>query len=267
MLYKSKSIYLMASLLLLAAMPQYGYAHGMSEADKLAIVGGGNLRYLWLGATHMLSGYDHLLFVFGIIFFLTSFRAIVKYITAFTLGHSVTLIFATFNGIQLNYFLIDAVIGLSVSYIAFANIDGFRKYLHVAPPNLLVMIVLLGLIHGFGLSTRLQALPLSEDDLLMNIVSFNVGIELGQILALTIMLVLLAGWRKAASFKPFSVASNYGLIAAGALLFLMQMHGYSHVSNPDEFGFSSDNHYHDHLEMKLAPSAQTSTPASHDTID
>ena len=267
MLPRSSSIYLMAILLVLAALPQYGYTHGMSEADKLAIIEGGNLRYLWLGATHMLSGYDHLLFVFGIIFFLTSFRDIVKYITAFTLGHSVTLIFATFNGIQLNYFLIDAIIGLSVAYIAFANIDGFRKYLKVAPPSLLVMIVLLGLIHGFGLSTRLQELPLSEDDLLMNIISFNVGIELGQVLALSIMLVLLSGWRKAASFKPFSVASNYGLIAAGALLFLMQMHGYSHVSNPDEFGFSSDNHYHDHLEMKLVPSAQTSTPASHDTID
>ncbi len=267
MLSRSKLTCLMAGILLLLVLPQYGYAHGMSEADKLAITEGGNLRYLWLGATHMLSGYDHLLFVFGIIFFLTSFRDIVKYITAFTLGHSVTLIFATFNGIQLNYFLIDAVIGLSVAYIAFANIDGFRKYLNIAPPNMLVMIVLLGLIHGFGLSTRLQELPLSEDDLLMNIISFNVGIELGQILALSVMLLLLSGWRKAASFKPFSVASNYGLIAAGALLFLMQMHGYSHVSNPDEFGFSSDNHYHDHLEMKPVPSAQISTPTSHDTID
>lgn len=191
MLSRSKLTCLMAGILLLLVLPQYGYAHGMSEADKLAITEGGNLRYLWLGATHMLSGYDHLLFVFGIIFFLTSFRDIVKYITAFTLGHSVTLIFATFNGIQLNYFLIDAVIGLSVAYIAFANIDGFRKYLNIAPPNLLVMIVLLGLIHGFGLSTRLQELPLSKDDLLMNIISFNVGIELGQVAALTVMLLVL----------------------------------------------------------------------------
>lgn len=267
MLARSKLTCLMAAMLLLITLPQLGYAHGMSEADKLAIIEGGNLSYLWLGATHMLSGYDHLLFVFGIIFFLTNFKDIVKYITAFTLGHSVTLIFATVNGIQLNYFLIDAIIGLSVAYIAFSNLDGFRKYLNIAPPNLLVMIVLLGLIHGFGLSTRLQELPLSKDDLLMNIISFNVGIELGQIFALSVMLLLLSGWRKAASFKPFSVASNYGLIAAGALLFLMQMHGYSHVSNPDEFGFSSDNHYHDHLEMKPVPSAQTLPPTTHDTID
>ncbi len=267
MLTLPKSIFLMVSIAMLWFLPQYGYAHGMSEADKLAIAEGGNLRYLWLGATHMLSGYDHLLFIFGIIFFLQSFKDIVKYITAFTLGHSVTLIFATFNGIQLNYFLIDAIIGLSVAYIAFSNIDGFRKYLNIAPPNLLVMIVLLGLIHGFGLSTRLQELPLSEDDLLMNIISFNLGIELGQILALTAMLLLLSGWRKAATFKPFSLVSNYLLIAAGLLLFLMQMHGYSHISNPDEFGFSSDNHYHDHIEMRLDAAAQAASTTTHDTID
>ena len=171
---------LVFSLLIFGLLTQVVYAHGMSEADKLAIIEGGNLRYMWLGATHMLSGYDHLAFVFGIIFFLSTFRDIAKYVTAFTLGHSVTLIYATFNGIQLNYFLIDAVIALSVCYIAFANIDGFRKYLNINPPNMMLMIIGLGLIHGFGLSTRLQALPLSEDQLLLNIISFNVGIELGK---------------------------------------------------------------------------------------
>lgn len=250
--------------LLLLVWGAEAWAHGMSEADKQAILEGGNLRYLWLGATHMLSGYDHLLFVFGIIFFLTTFKEIVKYITAFTLGHSVTLIFATFNHIQLDYFLIDAVIGLSVAYIAFANLDGFKKYLGINPPNLLVMIVLLGLIHGFGLSTRLQELPLSKDDLLMNIISFNIGIELGQVAALTAMLLLLAGWRKAASFVPFSKMANYGLMAGGGLLFLMQMHGYSHVSNPDEFGFSADNHFHDHLRMSAE---QAATQTHHNSLD
>ena len=238
-------------LLAIAALLFIGQAfgHGMSEAEKQSIIDGGNLHYLWIGATHMLSGYDHLLFVFGIIFFLTRFRDIVKYITAFTLGHSATLIFATFNGIQINYFLIDAVIALSVCYIAFANLNGFKRHLNMPTPNLLVMITILGLIHGLGLSTRLQQLPLSEDHLLMNIISFNIGIELGQIIALTIMLVVLAGWRKAASFNNFSKVANYGLIFAGAYLFMMQMHGYSHVNHPDEFGFSSDNHYHEHLKM------------------
>jgi len=224
----------------LTLLSQVVYAHGMSEADKLAIIEGGNLRYMWLGATHMLSGYDHLLFVFGIIFFLTTFRDIAKYVTAFTLGHSATLIYATFNAIQLNYFVIDAVIGLSVSYIAFANIDGFRKYLNINPPNMMLMIIGLGLIHGFGLSTRLQELPLSEDHLLLNIISFNVGIELGQISALVLMLLLIAAWRKSHAFQTFSLIANYSLIIAGSLLFLMQWHGYSHTSNPDEFTTGSE---------------------------
>lgn len=231
---------LILGLLIASLLPQIAYAHGMSEADKLAIIEGGNLRYMWLGATHMLSGYDHLAFVFGIIFFLTSFRDIAKYVTAFTLGHSVTLIYATFNGIQLNYFAIDAVIGLSVCYIAFANIDGFRKYLNVNPPNMMLMIIGLGLIHGFGLSTRLQELPLSEDSLLLNIISFNVGIEIGQISALALMLLLITAWRKTHAFKTFSLIANYGLIVAGVFLFLMQMHGYAHTSNPEEFTVSTE---------------------------
>ena len=219
---------LLAGTFIFALLSQVAYAHGMSEAEKQFIVDGGNMSYLWIGATHMLSGYDHLAFVFGIIFFLSTFRDIVKYVSAFTIGHSITLIYATFNGVQLNYFLIDAMIALSVCYIAFANIDGFRKYLNINPPNMMLMIVGLGLIHGFGLSTRLQELPLSADNLLMNIISFNVGIELGQITALALMLVLIAAWRNKHSFKAFSLIANYGLILAGGMLFLMQMHDYSH---------------------------------------
>lgn len=239
--FYTRTFYLSVGLLLLSLFSQLAYAHGMSEAEKLSIIEGGNLRYMWLGATHMLSGYDHLAFVFGIIFFLTSFRDIAKYVTAFTLGHSVTLIFATFNAIQLNYFVIDAVVALSVCYIAFANIDGFRKYLNINPPNMLLMIVGLGLIHGFGLSTRLQELPLSEDHLLFNIISFNVGIELGQISALALMLILLVAWRKSQAFKTFSLIANYSLILFGGLLFLMQMHGYEHSTNSEEFSVAVVN--------------------------
>ncbi|MFT7186481.1 MAG: hypothetical protein ACI84K_001884 [Pseudohongiellaceae bacterium] len=225
---------LIIGLILFAFLTNLAFAHGMSEEEKNAIIGGGNLQYMWLGATHMLSGYDHLAFVFGIIFFLTTFRDIAKYVTAFTLGHSITLIYATFNAIQLNYFLIDAVIALSVCYIAFANIDGFRKYLSIAPPNMMMMIIGLGLIHGFGLSTRLQELPLSEDGLLLNIISFNIGIEFGQISALFIMLLLVAAWRKTQGFKTFSLIANYALISMGVFLFFMQMHGYEHSTNADE---------------------------------
>ncbi|MBV1891996.1 MAG: HupE/UreJ family protein [Gammaproteobacteria bacterium] len=239
MFLKSKFKFFLVSTLLIA-LSQLAYSHGMSEAEKQAIIDGGNLSYLWLGATHMLSGYDHLAFVFGIIFFLNTFRDIAKYVTAFTLGHSLTLIYATFNGIQINYFLIDAVIALSVCYIAFANIDGFRKYLNINPPNMLLMIISLGLIHGFGLSTRLQELPLSEDSLLLNIISFNLGIEIGQISALALMLLLIVGWRKRSGFQVFSRVTNYGLIMAGGLLFLMQMHGYAHTTSPEEFIASAD---------------------------
>lgn len=239
----------------------------MSEAEKESILNGGNLSYLWLGATHMLSGYDHLLFVFGIIFFLTRFKDIVKYITAFTLGHSATLIFATFNEIQVNYYLIDAIIALSVCYIAFANLDGFNKHLKIKTPNMLIMIIALGLIHGLGLSTRLQQLPLNEDQLLLNIISFNFGIELGQILALTVMLLLLAGWRKAASFSTFSLIANYGLIFAGFFLFMMQMHGYSHITDPDEFGFSADNHIHEHIKMDAERAEKIIRESTHDSLD
>ena len=243
------------------------FGHGMSEAEKQSIIDGGNWHYLWLGATHMLTGYDHLAFVFGIVFFLTSFKDIVKYITAFTIGHSITLIYATFNAIQINYFLIDAIIGLSVAYIAFCNLDGFKRLLGIKAPSLLAMITGLGLIHGLGLSTRLQQLPLNQDDLLMNIIAFNVGIEAGQILALAVMLMFLATWRKAASFKPFSLAANYTLIGAGTFLFLMQMHGYEHTTNPDEFGFSSDNHIHEHLRMDEAAAARAPVANRHDSID
>lgn len=226
----------MTAVIATCLFSQAALAHGMSDADKQAIIDGGNLIYMWLGATHMLSGYDHLLFVFGIIFFLNSFRDIAKYVTAFTLGHSVTLIFATFQGIQINYFLIDAVIGLSVCYIAFSNLDGFRKYLKFDSPNMMIMIVGLGLIHGFGLSTRLQELPLNPDSLLLNIISFNVGIELGQLVALAFMLLVIGIWKKRESFQPFSLVANYGLIAAGGLLFLMQLHDYSHDASGHDSG-------------------------------
>ncbi len=239
-LFKSKLFPLLIMMFLVTLISQLAYGHGMSEAERQAIIEGGNLKFLWIGATHMLTGYDHLMFVFGIIFFLTNFRDIVKYVTAFTLGHSVTLIYATYNGIQLNYYLIDAVIALSVCYIAFQNLDGFRKYFDIKTPNMMMMIVGLGFIHGFGLSTRLQALPLSEDNLLMNIISFNAGIELGQISALAAMLVLVALWRKSQSFMSHSRIANFALIAFGLLLFLVQTHGYSHSTPSEELTASSE---------------------------
>ncbi len=223
----------------LVTLPVFG--HGMSEAERQLIIEGGNLGYLWIGAAHMLSGYDHLAFVFGIIFFLTKFKDIVKYVTAFTVGHSITLIIATFTAIQVNVFLIDAVIALSVCYIAFHNLDGFKKVFTVTAPNMLAMIFCLGLIHGLGLSTRLQQLPLNADQLLMNIISFNVGIELGQIIALVVMLLVMALFRKSHWFSIGSKLSNYFLLLAGAYLFLVQMHGYEHAADAESFPVSDQS--------------------------
>ena len=225
------------------------FAHGISDSDKQRMIDGGYLQYVGLGATHMITGYDHLLFLFGVIFFLTKFKDIVKFITAFTLGHSITLIFATFMGVSVNNFLIDAVIALTVIYKGFDNVDGFKKYLKTNSPSLIKLVFVFGLIHGFGLSTRLQQLPLGTDGLLLKIISFNVGVEIGQVLALSVMLLLLSGWRKTASFARFSIASNVGLMVAGLGLFLMQMHGYTHHVFVDDLAFNKDAHHHTHKEM------------------
>lgn len=243
------------------------FAHGISPEARQAMIDGGYLRYIALGAEHMITGYDHLLFLFGVIFFLTTFKDIVRFISVFTLGHSITLIFATFMGITANYWLIDAVIALSVCYKGFDNNNGFKDYLGFKKaPNLLMMVFVFGLIHGFGLSTRLQQLPLGEKEsqMLGRIISFNIGVELGQILALTIMLLILTNIRKTEFFKRFSKVANDGLILAGFMLLLMQLHGYLHNSNPDEFGFSEDNHIHHHIKMNEQESSSPTT--KHDNL-
>jgi len=246
--------------LLCAIASNPAFAHGMSEADKAKALQAGPWDFMELGASHMITGYDHLLFLFGVIFFLTKFKDIVKFISAFTLGHSITLILATFNGIQANYYLVDAVIALTVCYKGFDNLDGFRKYLNVKSPNLLWMVFIFGLIHGFGLSTRLQKLPLAADGLIWRILSFNVGVELGQIAALTIMLFVLFRWRHLPSFQSFSKAANGGLVIVGFLLLLLQLHGYQHAQYPDSFPLNQDDHYHIHDSMNAEKSAVKAAP-------
>ena len=250
-----KTLLILSALLLPATI---AFAHGISAADKQAMLDGGNLKYIWLGATHMLSGYDHLLFLFGVVFFLNTLKDIVKFVSVFTLGHSITLILATFMGVNANYYLIDAVIAISVIYKAFDNNKGFQNYLHVKSPNLLWMVFLFGLIHGFGLSTRLQQLPLGEDapSMLLRIVSFNIGVEFGQIVALIPILFILMLWRKKESFMQQSKVANYALMFAGFMLLLMQLHGYLHTTNEEEFGFNKDAHTHIHLDMDAEKSKQ-----------
>ena len=207
-----RSIILISACLLTALT---AFAHGISDADKQGILEGGNLEYIKLGMTHMLTGYDHLLFLFGVMFFLTRLRDVVKFITAFTLGHCLTLVFATLLHIQANYYLVDAVIALTVCYKAFDNLDGFKKYIGVQAPNLLAAVFLFGLIHGFGLSTRLQTLPLGQEGLVLRILSFNLGVELGQIMALS------CPFAGPGSYTDFSLtlAKDFdGLVVSGAIV-------------------------------------------------
>ena len=157
-------------------IPLAAFAHGISDADKQRMLEGGYLQYVGLGASHMLTGYDHLLFLFGVVFFLTTFKDIAKFVSVFTLGHCLTLVFATFYKITINFWFIDAIIAISVIYKGFDNNGGFQKFFQMKSPNLTWMVFIFGLIHGFGLSTRLQQLPLGEEKLpmLWRILSFNV---------------------------------------------------------------------------------------------
>ena len=242
---------------LLLLIPMVAMAHGISEADRQRMLDGGYLQYIGLGASHMLTGYDHLLFLFGVVFFLSSFKDVAKFVTVFTIGHCITLIFATYFKITWNYYLVDAIIAISVIYKGFDNNGGFQKYFDMKSPNLLAAVFGFGLLHGFGLSTRLQQLPLGDDStsMLIRILSFNLGVEIGQIAALAVMVALLSLWRHRPSFKRFSYAANLGLVFAGVLLLLMQLHGYQHDSDPNSFRFPAEEHNHAHEDMEIGKTA------------
>lgn len=209
-------------------------AHSVSEQAQQRLLIGGFFDAAWIGAEHMLTGYDHLLFLLGVMLFLTRFSQIVIFITAFTVGHTITLLFATLAGITANPYLVDAVIALTVAYKAIENLDGFRRWFGRPAPNLLFMVFVFGLIHGFGLSTRLQQMTLARDpDLVQKIIAFNVGVEFGQIAALTAMTAVVSVWRTSRSFPLITQLTNGALIAASVALLSMQIYGYA-TSSQDE---------------------------------
>lgn len=203
---------------LLLAFPMAALAHDVSGGDRALLENGGLLAYIWVGAKHMLTGYDHLLFLVGVIFHLSSFRQIVRFITAFTIGHSITLISATYLQFAVNEYLIDAIIGLSVLYKGFENLGLFQKVFKVNPPHLLNMVLIFGLIHGLGLSARLQSFAVEQEGILLKILSFNLGVELGQIVALIPVVLIINYWRTKASFGPLFKAVNTYLVLAGLAL-------------------------------------------------
>src|SRR5215204_2410463 len=203
-------------------------AHGVSSGDAKFVEankGAAIVPFLYLGAKHMVTGYDHLLFLVGVIFFLYRMKDIVQYVTLFTVGHSVTLLAGVLGGLHANAYLIDAIIGLSVVYKAFDNMDGFKRFLGFQP-NTRLAVLIFGLFHGFGLATKLQELTLAKDGLVANILSFNAGVEIGQALALTGVLIALSFWRTRPGFLQHAFVTNTFLMAGGFLLVGYQVTGY-----------------------------------------
>jgi lysylphosphatidylglycerol synthetase-like protein (DUF2156 family) len=239
-------------LLILLCIPLIGWPHGVSQSIIDAMANASLIDFIYFGAEHMVTGYDHILFLIGVVFFLSSYFDIFKFITAFTIAHCITLIFATFYGITANAYLIDAVIAFSVIYKGFENLDGFKKWFSVKAPNLILMVFVFGLIHGFGLSTKLQEVAVASgiDLSLAQILSFNVGVEFGQIAVLIIVFPLLSLLR-GKSFDRISKFSNRILVVAGIVLLAYQLNGYftdhsHHHSAEQPIEIENNQHEHSH---------------------
>ncbi len=203
-------------------------AHGVAGGDKVfleQVTGRQLLPFIYLGAKHMVTGYDHLLFLFGVIFFLYRMREVGAYVTLFAIGHSVTLLYGVLGGVHVNAYLVDAIIGLSVVYKALDNLGAFKRWFGFQP-NTKAAVLIFGFFHGFGLATKLQAFNLSRDGLVPNILAFNVGVELGQLMALSAILIAMGFWRRTDAFTRQSFTANAVLMTAGLVLIGYQLTGY-----------------------------------------
>jgi hypothetical protein len=219
--------------LLLASLSLLLFAHGaaahaVAEGDKGYIqeISGVNIiPFIYLGAKHMVTGYDHLLFLFGVIFFLYRLKHIAIYVSLFAVGHSTTMLLGVYYGWNVSAYLIDAIIGLSVVYKALDNLGAFQRWLGFQP-NTKVATLIFGFFHGLGLATKILEYDIAEDGLIPNLLSFNVGVEIGQLIALTIILIAMSYWRKTSGFLRHAYTANVLMMTAGWLLFGMQMTGY-----------------------------------------
>lgn len=204
------------------------FAHGVTLGDKGYIqeISGANiLPFMYLGAKHMMTGYDHILFLFGVIFFLYRMRDIALYVSLFAIGHSATMLSGVYFNTQVSGYLIDAIIGLSIVYKALDNMGAYQRWFGFQP-NTKVATLIFGLFHGFGLATKIQEYKLSADGLLPNLLAFNVGVEIGQILALAVILIAMGYWRKTANFWRNAYTANVLVMAAGFLLIQYQLTGW-----------------------------------------
>lgn len=204
-------------------------AHNVSEGDKGYIQESSGVLFLpfvYLGAKHMVTGYDHLLFLFGVIFFLYRMKDIGLYVTLFAIGHSTTMLFGVLTGISANAYIIDAIIGLSVVYKALDNLGAFQRWFGVQP-NTKAATLIFGFFHGFGLATKIIEFEISSDGLFANLIAFNIGVEIGQLLALATILILMGFWRRTNSFMRHAFAANTILMAAGFVLVGYQLVGFA----------------------------------------
>ncbi|WP_027388890.1 HupE/UreJ family protein [Chrysiogenes arsenatis] len=204
------------------------YAHGVAEGDKgyiQEISGVHLLPFVYLGAKHMVTGYDHLLFLAGVIFFLYRSKDIALYVSLFAFGHSVTMLYGVYAAANVNAYIIDAIIGFSVVYKALDNLGAYQRWFGFQP-NTKIATLVFGLFHGFGLATKIQEYELASDGLLPNLLAFNVGVEIGQLLALGTILIVMGFWRRADAFLKHAYTANVALMCAGFLLIGYQLTGF-----------------------------------------
>lgn len=219
--------WLVAMLLILGCAS--AMAHGVAEGDKGYIqeISGINLLpFMYLGAKHMFTGYDHLLFLFGVIFFLYKLRDIALYVSLFAIGHSTTMLLGVYWGTDISSYLIDAIIGLSVVYKALDNLGAYQRWFGFQP-NTKIATLVFGFFHGFGLATKVQEFELSRDGLLPNMLAFNVGVEIGQLLALSTILIVMGYWRRSEGFFRHAYTANVAMMTAGFMLVGYQLVGYA----------------------------------------
>ena len=220
---------LAAVLLIFLASGAEAWAHNVAEGDKGYIQESSGtliLPFIYLGAKHMVTGYDHLLFLFGVIFFLYRLKDVGIYVTLFAIGHSTTLLFGVLTGISANAYLIDAIIGLSVVYKALDNLGAFQRWFGFQPSTKAATLIF-GFFHGFGLATKIIEFEIAEDGLIPNLLAFNVGVEIGQLLALGAILIVMGFWRRTQSFIRHAFAANTLLMTAGFMLVGYQLVGFA----------------------------------------
>jgi hypothetical protein len=219
---------LLAVLAMLGGLVPDVIAHGVTTGDKgyiQEISGVLPIPFIYLGAKHMMTGYDHLLFLFGVIFFLYRLKDVGIYVTLFAVGHVITLLSGVLMQISINAYIIDAIIGFSVVYKSLDNMGAFQRWFGFQP-NTKVATLIFGLFHGFGLATKVLDYKLSPDGLLPNLVFFNVGVEIGQLLALSVILIAITYWRKSSSFMRHAYTANSFIMMLGFTLMGYQLTGY-----------------------------------------